>query len=269
MPHRRHQLIQAYQRVLASCSQGAPLTKRNYARVMHQITDDLTRLNQLPPRWEQLSRSQLMALLAYWRSQGQHVTTIANKLSILRGYFKRAHHANHFPSNASLGLTWSAPTGVLLAPAQVITRLYHPWIKSIVTFEWQFGLTCRESILLLANCVTTENHLRIYSDDAHNHQGRLIPIERSTQRDAIAVRLHLLQNKLNLTHLAPFSDLKALYRAELRVLGIKTEPHFRRAYVKERYHTLCQQGKTPQVALQQIETECGIKSKKRLSAWVA
>ena len=98
-------------------------------------------------------------------------------------------------------------------------KLHHPWIKSIIEWEWQFGLTCRESLCLFINSVTTDTHVQVYSDLAHNHQGRLIPIVTSAQRDAITRRLTVLQGNLTLTDLAPFCAIKALYRAKLHLMG--------------------------------------------------
>ena len=123
MQHRRQQLIHAYQRVLNSCTKGAPVTKRNYARVMRQITHDLNTLQQLPSRWETLSRTQLDALIAHWRAQAQSMATIANKLSILRGFFKRAYQTNPLPSNAALGLTWISPMGNPSEPEGALSKV--------------------------------------------------------------------------------------------------------------------------------------------------
>ena len=259
--YRQSQLIQAYKKVLKTYARhDAPTTRRNYYQVMRQITNDLTTLNHLPYSWDTLTRTQLNALIAYWRGKAQSVHTIANKLSILRGFFKRASDQNPLPTNAHLGLTWITPQKNLLPPENVIARLHHPWVKTLIEFEWHFGLLFRESARLLTNVATTHNQLHVYSDAAAQHQGRFVPIVLPTQRHAIRSRLALLDNSFDLTQLGPLSILKALYRAELNSLGIKGEPHFRRAYITQRYHALCAQQYLPNDALAIVRHECGMAS---------
>jgi hypothetical protein len=263
---RKANLINESYAVLKTLRKGSNTTKKRYFNVMQNIVNDLWYIHQAPKTFMQLSREQIQSLIVFWKKRGNNSATIINKLSVLRKYLKLAKLSIEIPTNKELNLAReSGATKNIVFDESIIDKVYHPITKSVIAWQFFFGLTKVESIKI-RNDQIRENRLIIYRDIAHNNKDRVIPVVTDDQKQAIMERRHLLNDKNSLLDLNSFKIICELYNAELNIAKLSFNTAFRKYYALRRMVSLIKHH-AKEVAYRKLQQELGFASIYSLKKW--
>ncbi len=265
---RKQDLMKESDRLLRRSRVGTPRTRKERRSAIHRMIRDLVRIGVAPRKLQSIHRQHFLALVNDWRQRHVALKTMTNQLGILRTFSKWGQWEWAIPSNQALGLhppqkTSTRQTATLENP---IPRVAHAFTKSILAFQWYFGLTKTEAARVWVDYATqAAGQLNIDRALATNGKERIVPIVSSKQAQTLEHRKQLLGHHATLTDIVPETTLLGLYKADLLIAGL--DPHFpyRRQYAKTRLATLSTQ-LTQTEALKRLQSELGIASKHRVLA---
>lgn len=261
--NRRQLLINEFDTVLTMRRKGSPSTKENHRIKLLAITDDLTQMNCLPQSWSELNNDTVKNLVACWKEGGNKNTTIANKLGLLRTLITEIGKGACLFDNNSTFIAPRKPLILDKLPELKLGKVEINVIKNIMDFEVNFGLTKTEAVKLDNKMLLreAEQGLTIYRTIAHNGKRRTVPINTDKQRQVIATRLGLLEQK---RFAKSASLILTLYRATAAFYDIPG--YLRRYYINNRSIELKKEHISKGAIVQTLQSELGITTKAAIRA---
>tara|TARA_B100001996_G_scaffold35416_1_gene26394 strand:+ start:467 stop:1333 length:867 start_codon:yes stop_codon:yes gene_type:complete len=225
---------------------GNPRYRNKARQEMKLIITDMISLGVPPRSLKSINERMVRRLVNDWKSRKLSISTVMNKLSILRRLFKLMDIDKQLPSNKDLDVHWTEPRQKItpIKPEEIIKRLEHSITKTILEFQMYFGLTRQESIKLHLSFEidSLPKHITVTRNYAHNSKDRFIPISTKEQKRSISKRLKILEKASmkvhSLNELAKASALSSLYNADFLVNEVNPIAPYRNYYVIQRYNQL-------------------------------
>ena len=241
---------------------GTTETKKKRRNTLELITDELSKLGKLPNSYSHIKPDDIQALVDHWKSAETTDQTIANRISILRHYFKHAVR-KQIQSNKNLGITSKEVRRSRACPSEIIEWVHHPITTTILAFQVYFGLTKKESMNINLGVAIQDDDLVVSRNIASNSKERFVPIKSQEQRNVIAYRQEVLGKCKTLTEKMEERYLDGLYKAELLDCGVEITAPIRKLYAQKRLAQLSK-NKAPQLAKRIIMEEMGFSSYHRM-----
>jgi hypothetical protein len=251
---------------------GSPSTRRAYNRVIRSMIKDLYRLGKPFHSIKETRPDIFVELVAYWRTKNLKISTMSNRIAILRKYLAQVQHAIQPPNNKALGLVYTKKNDVTDTPVckAFVNEVDNKLVKIILRLQIYFGLTRNEAIQFDITSVDSEQqYLIIRKKYAHNSIDRLIPIYSFGQKDILQQLQVLLGNAYRLADLVDTRIIYYLYYGELGLGGYKTHAPFRKLYINTRYQSLAQINANSDITiLKQIAKEMGLSDIRQVKKWI-
>ena len=262
MGYKQHLIEEVFQ-VVRTARQASPRYRRERQQVLIHIVNNLITLGIAPATFQALSPSHIRALLNYWHSRGNTVSTVRNKLGILKWFLASQGIKLDWPTSQPLAASLSAATHQArpYVTTALLDQVAHPLTRTLLAFQFYFGLTKLESARLDITTAIRASEIYISRHLAHNHKERYVPIITRTQCDSLDERRHILQGAGCLTDRLPERMLLNLYAAELYHCGITTRVDLRLCYVQCQLAQLASKGVPQHKAYQLIMEALGFQDK--------
>lgn len=216
---------------------GTHQHRKSQQRVMHQIVDDLAKAKQLPPTLKAMESKHINLLIRQWRHRHNSDKTISNKLGVLRTVSQQWALDLTIPENNALAINANQPSKIKEIPTiDILDQIHDQVIKSILAFQYYFGLTKRESITIDLSMSLKGYFIQLPRTITHNHKARSIPVVAVEQKNLIQSR----QALANLKSKQQRQYANTLTNAYLNSLNIDPKTPFRRHYAHWRWQALKQ-----------------------------
>lgn len=240
---------------------GHPMLRKKRLWTMYRIVEELKKAGCLPFSWQGLKKKHIEDLIVWWRHSGLSVSTIMNRLSVLRHFMQFIHVAGVVPSNHAMGLIKYRlnKKRVSLFTKGILNIIHQPIVKMIVTFEIHFGLTKKEIISLITRHHIFDDKIQMSRNIAFNHKERSIPIATTAQIVAINGWRATVPDDQSLLNLYSYHAIMSIYRFELKQLDMKSSIQYRPLYAVSRYSQLVEKY-TSSESLNKLQLEMGISS---------
>lgn len=265
----KYKLIEEVLKTVSSDHTGTPRHRRNRQTTLISMINHLIHLDICPPLLTSLSNEGLTKLIAYWQDQGKAISTIRNKIAILKWYFvKQGVEPNFLPlRNSDL----ARPRNKIKAyiDASIADQVFNPLIKTILDFQFQFGLSQTESVRLDLWSAIKDGDLFISRKISHNSKSRYVSIMSKTQRQAVNYRQKLTHTRPTLIEIMPEKMLMQLYRAELYQAGIKKRVDMRHFYARNKLADLQRKMVDKDKAYALVMADMGFSNKAKLMEFLS
>jgi hypothetical protein len=240
---------------------GHPMLRKKRLWTMYKIVDELKKAGCLPFSWQALKKKHVENLITWWHRSGLSISTIMNRLSVLRHFMRFIHIADVIPSNHAMGLIKYRlnKKSFSLFNREILNMIHQPVVKMIIAFEIHFGLTKREIIHLITRHHIFDDKIQVSRNMAFNYKERSIPIVTTAQVAAVNDWRAAVPDDQSLLNLYPYHAIMSIYRFELKQLGMKSHIQYRPFYAISRYRQLIEKH-TPRESLKQLRLEMGISS---------
>jgi len=256
-------LLSEVEKTLSISRQGKYSKRVERKKIMRAIVNDLMKVKRTPRSFHTFSDEQLTGLIKRWKARGNNLSTISNKLGVLRGYLKLINIDYSMPNNKTLGLTKRVTRMRPLPVVDIREQVFHPITGNLLDLQILFGLTKTESMKLRVSLFRRESELHIHRSIAYNSKDRIIPIITDQQHAAIKERVVLDSTHDSLKKPPNYRELNVLYQYELRFFKIDPLVSFRQFYIKSRFDDLLEDH-SDKAALIELRAETGIQSLTRL-----
>ncbi len=262
---RKLQLLNECNRVLATSHRGSPTTRHWRQKTLHKMINQWVRLKMAPTTLRAVTSEHFQALVRLWEKKGLTPESRAKQISVLRFFYRLTDWGVRVPSNREMGIVLK-PTGVdqlIAPPGEVLPRVHHPFTRTLLEFQYYFGLMKTESIRLdlcmAYQEASTTQTLLIDRSLAYNKTDRLIPIVSPEQLQAIKARRDLVEQQGVLADRYSEVALSQLMDIDLASVNINPKQNFRRYYAQQRFYNLLAEGSEAQ-ARERLKTELGLTS---------
>ena len=266
----KHNLIGEVLKVYKSNRHGSPTHRRERQRTLINMINDLIYLGIAPPYFQQFNEQHLSDLIAYWRKNGNSVSTIRNKIGVLKWFFKQKGIEIAYPMIKTSHLAQqNQQSSIPSVSPDLITRVHHPFVRTIIEFQFYFGLTKMEAARIDLTNAMRSDELYIARHLAHNKKERFIPVATDKQQQAIDYRRKILDRNRLIDEL-PERMLMNLYLAELYYCGVHKSFDLRVYFANQKLALLERQGLTENQAYRIVMGEMGFITKanfQRLILW--
>ncbi|MCP4476444.1 MAG: hypothetical protein GY821_18160 [Gammaproteobacteria bacterium] len=263
---RKAKLIQQSDQLIRRIRHGGVKGRETRKRELRRLVNDLIYLGIAPRSLHKISEKEVFIVVEYWKKKKLSPRAVANKLGIIRTFFRLAFPDVVIPDNKLLNLRLTHESRQLCKPHsidKVIHQVEHSLTRSILEFQVYFGLTKLESIRININYALYERALIIDRALTSNGKDRSIPILTPEQKRALSTRKGLLGIKERLTDIVSEPILAALYKADCLIKGLEPNFPYRKHYAEIRYKHLLETIGTHS-AIRQLQSELGVSSKYRM-----
>lgn len=266
---RYHKLIEKVNTELKADKSGKLEQRLVRLRIMKKVAKDLIATKQLPASWSGVNNEHIFLLINIWRDQKLSESTIANYLSTIRYFFKKANIQQIAP-NSEFGINRKYSKNKTHIGVNQYNKLLHPFVKCIFGFELFFGLHRLEAVKL-KNFDANINEEQIWISRNYSFNGieRFIPILTNEQQNVITQFVNLTPVGSSMADIIEESSLINLYKAELATININATEQYRKHYVKYRARLLKDSLSNQNTSfIKLISDETGIRSERLIREYL-
>lgn len=264
----KYRLIEEVLKTLASERTGAPIFRRVRQNVLTHIVNNLVSLRICPAYFSDVNTTHLTQLIAYWHKNGNSISTIRNKVSILKWFLEYKGLQPNFPTLKKMNIIRHSPKVQPCLDATLADRVYHPFVKSILLLQFEFGLTRLESMRIDINAAQKKDTLYIERKIAYNSKDRYLSIMSISQKKSVSERQKLTQNAKTLLDIIPEKVLLGMYNGELYHCGVKTRVDIRHFYARNKLAELEHKHVDKKTAYKTLAEDLGFSSRRRLVSFL-
>ena len=264
----KYRLIEEVLKTLASERTGAPRFRRVRQNVLTHIVNNLVSLRICPAYFSDVNTTHLTQLIAYWHKNGNSISTIRNKVSILKWFLEYKGLQPNFPTLKKMNIIRHSPKVQPCLDATLADRVFHPFVKSILLLQFEFGLTRLESMRIDINAAQKKDTLYIERKIAYNSKDRYLSIMSISQKKAVSERQKLTQHVKTLLNIIPEKVLLGMYNGELYHCGVKTRVDIRHFYARNKLAELEHKHVDKKTAYKTLAEDLGFSSRRRLVSFL-
>ena len=265
----KYRLIEEVLKIVASNRHGTPQNRRIRQNTLISVINNLIHLGICPGNFHLFTTDHLSKLIVYWDGQGNTISTIRNKVSILKWYLTIQNIEPPFPSLKELNLIRPKNKVRAYIDASISEQVFNPLVKSIIDFQFQFGLSHIEAMRIDLGSSLQNDDLFISRKIAHNRKSRYISIMSKSQKLAIKDRQGLTHTHPTFTDIIPEPLLIGLYKAELYQCGIKDRVDMRHYYARNKLAELERKKVDKDKAYKMVMSDMGFTAKQKLMEFLS
>lgn len=267
MSSRKFRLLEQCRHYLHAARWGAPRTRKERKRILYTVVNELLALGIAPTSFEQLDETILTKLVISWKEKNLAISTIINKIAVLRHFIQNQYPKVIIPANAELGIQL-LPRHPKKKPTICIEKLIasasHPITQLILAFQVYFGLTKLEAIRLELTDINRDDKLiEINRKKASNNYDRVIPIYKEHQVALLDRHKALVAPYSCLGNISSNAEVSALFKTDCLLKDISHDFPYRTYYASSRYADLLCECSIEQ-ARNQLKQELGITSNRTI-----
>lgn len=234
MKYLKLKLLKEVFAVTDKVTQGTPTYRVQRKNVLVRIVDDLMYLSIAQQSLKLINAEHLQKLVDHWRKNNNSISTIRNKISILKWFILSTGTEPDFPTLKAMSLQRPKNKVRAYIDASISDQVFNPLVKSIIDLQFQFGLSHLEAMRIDLGSAIQNDDLFISRKIAHNRKSRYISIMSKSQKLAIKDRQGLTHTHPTFTDIIPEPLLISLYKAELYQCGIKERVDMRHYYARNK-----------------------------------
>lgn len=264
----KYRLIEEVLKTLASERNGTPRFRRVRQNVLTHIVNNLVSLGICPVFFSDISTTHLTQLIAYWHKNGNSISTIRNKVSILKWFLEYKGLEPNFPTLKQMNIIRCSPKVQPYFDATLVDRVFHPFVKSVLLLQFEFGLTHLESMRIDIHAAQKKDALYVERKIAYNSKDRYLSVMSTSQKKAVSERKKLTKNVKTLLDIVPEKILLGIYNGELYHCGIKTRVDMRHFYARNKLAELERKHVDKKAAYKTLAEDLGFSSRRRLVSFL-
>jgi hypothetical protein len=189
-----------------------------------------------------LKQKHIVNVVEYWQSKKLNISTIKNRLAMLRFLCQKLNKSNLIPSNSKLGIGKRTYVPIknraLYHPD--FSKISNPYIHISLQLQRVFGLRREESLKIKPHIADKGVNLELLSSWCKRGRGRIVPIRNEEQRYWLD-QAKLLSGKYG-NSLIPerksYIQQRCVYDKQVIRAGLRNLHGLRHAYAQTRYKEL-------------------------------
>jgi site-specific recombinase XerD len=236
----RKQFKRSLYQVLQKDHENSFATRYDRTQILFRIANELHDLDYKLSSVQQLKEKHVKGLIQHWQNQPLKVSTIKNRLSVLRR-LAILMDKPFLPDNKTLQIG-SRHTEPLKNKAIVnpdISKITDPYVRISLELQRHFGLRREESLKIKPHLADQEHKLVLLGAWCKGNRSREIPIRTAEQRRWLdeAKLLAWRVNRSLIPESKTYIQHRYVYDKQLRNSNIRSHG-LRHAYTQQRYKEL-------------------------------
>lgn len=230
---------------------GSFATQANRRAILRQFADDLARagfnIKQLAAT--DLKGRHVGALLRRWKDEGLAVSTIKNRMAVLRWWAEKVGNPGAVKSNEELGIdkrVYATNENKAASLETIDLSKFDPRIAASLELQSEFGLRREEAMKFQPEYALSGRspldqevkEIRLKGSWAKGGRDRVIPIRTQAQREALVKAALLARSGSMIPPDRSYRQHVSLWEAQTAAQGIGRTHGLRHAYAQRRYMEL-------------------------------
>lgn len=227
---------------------GSYSTQANRKAILNQFADDIKKsgFNVQKMKAEDLKGRHVNALLQHWRNEGIAVSTIKNRMAVLRWWAEKIGNPGAVKSNDELGIEKREYTTNENKSASIQTvdlSKMDERIAASLVLQSEFGLRREEAMKFQPEYALSgrspldaeTKEIRLKGSWTKGGRDRVIPIRTPAQREALAKAAYLARSGSMIPPDRSYRQHLIIWEKETAAQGIGRTHGLRHAYAQRRY----------------------------------
>ena len=238
----RNDLRNSIFKILEKSRHGSYSTQAGRRDILKLFANDLVGLKFGLRNIDGLKQKHIVAIVEFWQSKQLSISTIKNRLAVLRFLCEKINKSNLIPTNEKLGIgrrTYvSVENRALYNPS--FSKISNEYIHISLQLQRVFGLRREESIKIKPHMADKGDKLELLSSWCKGGRGRIVPIRTEEQRFWLEQAKNIAGKFGN--SLIPenknYKKQKNVYDKQVTRAGLRNLHGLRHAYAQQRYKEL-------------------------------
>lgn len=237
----RSDLKNSISKILKENPSGSYAVQADRRNILKLFANDLVDLKFGLRDINGLKQKHIVAIIKFWQSKVS-ISTIKNRLSVLRFLCKKINKSNLIPSNAELGIgrrTYvSVENRALHNPD--FSKITNQYVYISLQLQRVFGLRREESLKIKPHMADKTDRLELYPSWCKGGRGRVIPILTEEQRYWLNQAKNLAGKFGNslIPQKKSYINQRQVYDKQVTRAGLRNLHGLRHAYAQRRYKEL-------------------------------
>ena len=227
---------------------GSFATQANRRAILRQFVDDLARagFNIRQLKAQDLKGRHVGALLRRWQDEGLAVSTIKNRMAVLRWWAEKVGNPGAVKSNDDLGIEkreYTTNENKSASIQSVDLSKMDERIAASLVLQSEFGLRREEAMKFQPEYALSgrspldagTNEIRLKGSWTKGGRDRVIPIKTQSQREALAKAAYLARSGSMIPPDRSYRQHLIIWEKETAAQGIGRTHGLRHAYAQRRY----------------------------------
>lgn len=225
---------------------GSFATQSNRRAILRQFADDLARagFNIRQMKAQDLKGRHVGALLRHWQAEGLAVSTIKNRMAVLRWWAEKIGNPGAVKSNEELGIEkreYTTNENKSASLANVDLSKCEDRIAASLMLQAEFGLRREEAMKMQPEYALSgrspydATEIRLKGSWTKGGRDRIIPIRSQSQRDALARAAVLAKSGSMIPPDRSYRQHLIAWEQQTAAQGIGRTHGLRHAYAQRRY----------------------------------
>lgn len=228
---------------------GSFATQSNRRAILRQFADDLARagFNIRMMAAQDLKGRHVGALLRFWQAEGLAVSTIKNRMAVLRWWAEKIGNPGAVKSNEELGIEkreFATNENKSASLENIDLSKCEDQIAASLMLQAEFGLRREEAMKMQPEYALSgrspyeATEIRLKGSWTKGGRDRIIPIRSQSQRDALARAAVLAKSGSMIPPDRSYRQHLIAWEQQTAAQGIGRTHGLRHAYAQRRYHEL-------------------------------
>lgn len=261
-------LRQTANRYFQMDNRGSPRDKKQRHYVIHKMIDDLFTLGETPPKWQNLSLSQIQQLIQFWQKRKIKPATQLKHMTVIRQFLESMGHQGIPLNNKGLGIARrTIQKRKVIVPPDIWQQISIPIARLLLGLQIHFGLTLSEAMRIVPDIHIQNNSLWLTREITFNSLDRLIPVRTEPQQQILHELKQLTSGNSNIITSHKYNVVRLHYGDAMQSLKLPSLKAYRYLYAQQLHQQLAPQIKPYQLSLLIME-EMGLKSRTTLWSYL-